>query len=110
MKLNDMDTPEFIEKLNKVNSEQQRGKKDDQSGQRSYTGFTIDVLTDIENLIVQCRKIQAITGEGMKHLSKGQWAKVILVPKLEKSQMFQDLLFGSFDYMRAELEVMHSGE
>ena len=24
--------------------------------------------------------------------------------------MYQDLLFGTFDYMRAELEIVHSGE
>jgi hypothetical protein len=64
----------------------------------------------LEALIGQCRKIQQKTAEGMKHLNKGQMVRMVIQPKFEKSQMAQDMLFGTFDYMRAELEVMHSGE
>jgi hypothetical protein len=46
----------------------------------------------------------------MKHLTKGQMIKMVVQPKFEKSQMAKDMLFGTFDYMRAELEVLHSGE
>ena len=34
-----------------------------------------------------------------------------LMPRAEThSELFKNLIFGSFDYMRAELEVVHSAE
>ena len=51
IKLYDLDSPAFISSINKIHNEQ--GRLNDQSGQRSYHGFTIDIVsqTDLDALI-----------------------------------------------------------
>lgn len=44
-------------------------------------------------------------------MTKKNYAVVYLMPRAERhSELFKNLIFGSFDYMRAELEVLHSAE
>lgn len=65
----------------------------------------------MDKLIVFLREISAQTFDGHQALSKLQTLKIYSSWNFEsKHNELNTLLFGTFDYMRAELEVVYSGE
>lgn len=62
----------------------------------------------IEKLLDLLRQIHSQTHEGMKEQSKWDKVKIYLNPF--ENNIFNNVLFGRFDYMRADLEANHSGQ
>ena len=62
----------------------------------------------IEKLLDLLRQIHSQTLEGMKEQSKWDKVKIYLNPF--ENNIFNNVLFGRFDYMRADLEANHSGQ
>ena len=57
------------------------------------------------------KELIAILQPGMKELTRWQRVQLYLRPRAEESSdLFRNMVFGTFDYMRAELEVVHSAE
>ena len=66
---------------------------------------------DVDKLVAFLKEVSAQTFKGHQALSKIQTLKIFTSWNFEsKHNELNTLLFGTFDYMRAELEVVYSGE
>jgi hypothetical protein len=61
----------------------------------------------VEKLLDLIRRVHSETYEGMKEQSIWDKVKTCLNPF--ENNIFKNVLFGTFDYMRSDLEANHSG-
>jgi hypothetical protein len=96
-----------------------RNRKQNDFTKATYVphGFTLtfenNSYDEIDGLIIELRKVHLKTMLGMQKLSKCDMFKLFMTWNIEKqksSGIFGDLIFGTFDYMRAELEIVNKGE
>lgn len=65
----------------------------------------------LDKLIEQIKELLALLYPGTQALTKRNYLVLYFMPKAENhSDLFKNMIFGTFDYMRAELEVVHSAE
>jgi len=98
-------------------SEQQAGSQ--LTGKRPMKhrpqGLTLSFVDNseekIEKLVDMLKELISMAQQGMQELTKWQRAQLYLRPRLDQgSDVFKNMIFGTFDYMRAELEVVYSAE